>query len=95
VCSVVAASTFLGWALVANAPVPKGARVFASAHRSMSALALPPASRVAGRCFPFRQFGVSETDAPLGCGVVFLFSGFLFGHAESLNIFHLWIHFLF
>jgi hypothetical protein len=52
VCSVMDAFVFLFGASVADDGVPTGFRVFISGlvRRSLSALALPPASRVVGRC---------------------------------------------
>jgi hypothetical protein len=64
VCSVVAAFVLLVGASVADDAVPAGSCVFASGlvRRSLSALALPSVSRVAGRC-PARG---AEAEAPLG-----------------------------
>jgi hypothetical protein len=56
-CNVIAAFVFLVGVSVAGNAVPAGSRVFASGfvRRSLSALALPSASRVDGRCpLPFR-----------------------------------------
>jgi hypothetical protein len=54
VCSILAAYVLLVGVCVADNAVPAGARVFAAGlvHRSLCSLALPPASRVAGRCPP-------------------------------------------
>jgi hypothetical protein len=57
VCSIFAAFVLLVGAGVTDDAVPTGSCVFASGlvRRSLSALALPPVSRVAGRCpLPFR-----------------------------------------
>jgi hypothetical protein len=69
VCSVIAAFVLLVGASVADDIVPAGSRVFASGlvRRSLSALALPPVSLVAGRCpLPFRPARGAEAAAPLG-----------------------------
>jgi hypothetical protein len=52
VCSVIAAFVLMVDASVADDAVPAGLCVFASGlvRRSLSALALPPASHVPGRC---------------------------------------------
>jgi hypothetical protein len=60
-------------ASVADDAVPAGFREFASCfvRRSLSALALSPASRVAGRCsLLFRLAWGAEAEAPLVQGVV-------------------------
>jgi hypothetical protein len=72
VCSVIAAFALLVGASVAHDVVSAGSRVFASEllRRSLSALALPPVSRVAGRCpLPFLPTRDAEPEAPLGSGV--------------------------
>jgi hypothetical protein len=69
VCSVVAALVLLVGASVADDVVPAGSCVFASrlVRRSLSALVLPPASRVARCCpRPFRPARGAEAEAPLG-----------------------------
>jgi hypothetical protein len=69
VCSVIAAFVLLVGASVAGDVAPVGSRVFASGllRRSLSALALPPVSRVAGRCpLPFRPAWGADAEAPLG-----------------------------
>jgi hypothetical protein len=68
-CSVIAACVLLVGATVVGDAVPAGSCVFASwlVHRSLSALALPPVSRVAGRCpLPFRTSRGAEAEFPLG-----------------------------
>jgi hypothetical protein len=73
VCFGIAASVPLVEASVADTSVPVGFHVFASglARLFLSALALPPASRVAGRFpLPFRPAWGAEAEAPLGYGVV-------------------------
>jgi hypothetical protein len=73
VFSVVAAIAFLLGASVANDAVRADPRVFASelVRRSLSALALPPAPRVAGRCpLPFCPARGAEAEAPLGEAVI-------------------------
>jgi hypothetical protein len=55
--------------LLAHNSVPAGSCVFATGllRRSLSALALPPESRVAGRWpLPFRPARGAEAKAPLG-----------------------------
>jgi hypothetical protein len=62
-------SFLLVGASVADDAVPAGSRVFASELwcRSLSAFALPPVSRVAGRCpLPFRPARGAEAETPLG-----------------------------
>jgi hypothetical protein len=65
-------SVLLAGASVEDAAVPVGSLcspVFASGlvRRSLSALALPPASGVAGRCpLPFRPAWGAEAEAPWG-----------------------------
>jgi hypothetical protein len=69
VCSVIAAFVLLVGASVADDAVPAGSCMFASGlvPRSLSAPALPPVSRVAGRCpLPFRPARGAEAEAPLG-----------------------------
>jgi hypothetical protein len=69
VCSAFAAFAFLVGASVADDAVPVGSCVLASGlvRRSLSALALPPVFRVAGRCpLPFRPARGAEAEAPLG-----------------------------
>jgi hypothetical protein len=69
VCSVIAVFVLLVGASVGDDAVPAGSCVFASGFvcRSLSALALLPVSRVAGRCtLPFRPAGGAEAEAPLG-----------------------------
>jgi hypothetical protein len=59
----------LAGASVADDVVPAGSWVFASGlvRRSLSALALAPVSRVAGRFpLPFRPARGAEAEAPLG-----------------------------
>jgi hypothetical protein len=68
-CSVLAAYVLLVGVSVADDAVPAGARVFAFGlvHCSLCPLALPPASRVAGRCPPpCRLAGGAETETPAG-----------------------------
>jgi hypothetical protein len=65
----VAAFVLLVGASVADDAVPEGSCVFSSelVRRSLYALALPPVSRVAGRCpLPFRPARGAEAEAPLG-----------------------------
>jgi hypothetical protein len=67
--SVIAAFLLLVGASVADDVVPAGSCVFASGlvRGPLSALALPPVSRVAGRCaLPFRTARGAEAEAPLG-----------------------------
>jgi hypothetical protein len=67
--SDVAAFVLFVGASVADDAVPAGSRVFASGlvSRFLSALALPPVSRFAGRCpLPFRPARGAEAEAPLG-----------------------------
>jgi hypothetical protein len=67
VCSVLAAFVFLVGASVADDAVPVGSCVLACGfvHCSLSALALPPASCVAGRCpLSFRPARGAEAKAP-------------------------------
>jgi hypothetical protein len=69
VCTVLAAFLPLVGASVADDALPVGAPVLASGlvHRSLSALALPPASRVAGRCpLLFCPARGAEAAVPLG-----------------------------
>jgi hypothetical protein len=69
VCSVIGAFVLLVGASVADDSLAAGSCVFALGlvPRSLSALALPPASRVAGRCpLPFRPARGAEAEAPLG-----------------------------
>jgi hypothetical protein len=69
VCSVIAAFVLLLGASVVDDAVPEGSCVFASGlvRRSLPALALPPVSRVAGRCpLPFRPARDAEAEAPMG-----------------------------
>jgi hypothetical protein len=69
VCSAIAAFVLLIGASVADDAVPAGSCVFASGlvRRSLSALALQPVSRVAGRCpVSFRPARGAEAEAPLG-----------------------------
>jgi hypothetical protein len=69
VCSVIATFVLLVGASVADDAVPAGSCVFASVlvRRSLSALALPPVSRVAGRYpLPFRPARGAKAEAPLG-----------------------------
>jgi hypothetical protein len=69
VCSVIAAFVLLVGASVADDVLSAGSCVFASGlvSHSLSALALPPVSSVAGRCpLPFRPSRGAEAEAPLG-----------------------------
>jgi hypothetical protein len=69
VCSVLAAFALLVEASVVDAAVPVGSPVFTSGRvrRSLTTVALPPASRVAGRWpLPFRPAWGAEAEAPLG-----------------------------
>jgi hypothetical protein len=69
VCAVIAAFVLLVGASVADDVVPVGSCVFTSGllRRSLSALALPPVSRVAGCCpLPFCPAWGAEAEAPLG-----------------------------
>jgi hypothetical protein len=69
VCSVIAAFVLLVGASVADDLVSAGSCVFASGlvRRALSALVLPPVSRVARRCpLPFRPARGAEAEAPLG-----------------------------
>jgi hypothetical protein len=69
VCSVLVAFILLVGAYVPHDAVTAGAPVLASGllHRSKSALALPPASHVAGPCpLPFHPPGDAEAEGPLG-----------------------------
>jgi hypothetical protein len=71
VCSVLAAFVLLVGASVADAAVSVGSCVFGSGlvRRFLSAFALPPASRVAGRCpLPSRPAWIAEAEGPLGVG---------------------------
>jgi hypothetical protein len=73
VCFVIAAFVYLVGASVAVDTVPASWRVaaFELMRRSLSALALPPASSVAGRCsLPCRPARGAEAQAPLGQGMV-------------------------
>jgi hypothetical protein len=68
-CSVIAAFILLVGASVADDVLPAGSSVFdyGPVRRSLSALALPPTSRVAGCCpLPFRPARGAEAEAPLG-----------------------------
>jgi hypothetical protein len=65
VCFVMDAFVLLVGASVADDAVPAGSCVLASGlvRRSLSALALPPASRVAGRCpLPFHAAWGAEAE---------------------------------
>jgi hypothetical protein len=69
VCAVIAVFVLLVVASVTDDVVPAGSCVLASGlvRRSLSALALPPVSRVAGRCpLSFRPARGAEAEAPLG-----------------------------
>jgi hypothetical protein len=73
VCSVLATFVRLVGASLADAVLPVGSCVFASglSRRSLSALTLPPAPRVAEHCpVPFFSAWGAEAEAPLGYAVV-------------------------